>query len=376
MASFLGTIASGIRNVFQDTFNRSNQTGIGTASDGSLWNAVRGSFNITGNKADGQTPANYPLISVDMPKEEVTISLKGVTQGSTASLWITNSGNWYGIGIDQEQTDCNCQTCETPGNCNAFFTQCNAYGTVCNVYSRPCNSASYPCNGGNYFCDVVGNRFCSAWNTRNCANFQPGFCSSYSRPCTRFVGSMCVAWATNCSGFNAPMCTGWNTGNCSAYNSGNCNATNSMYTCTTYSTVCNAYSTVCNSASYPCNSSTLVCQPGAFNASTFYQCNCQTCFPQYIRFIQSVSNSISQLTSWAVGSVIQSFKVIVSAVNPNKTSATTTIKAYSDTNLTNQIGTDLTYTPTGVAISAQYGIMVKPSTYQQGTTIDEVSIET
>jgi hypothetical protein len=77
-----------------------------------------------------------------------------------------------------------------------------------------------------------------------------------------------------------------------------------------------------------------------------------------------------------VASVIQSFRVIISSVNPAKTSATATIKPYSDANLSSQIGADLTYTPTGVAINAKYGIMVKPSSYSQGTTIDEITIET
>ena len=271
-----------VRKAFFDTFNRSNQSGLGTASDGSLWDAIRGSFNIVSNKAEGQTPSGYPLASVSMPSEAVTINLKGVTQGSTAALWVTDSGNWYGIGIDQEPVSCNCQTCSNPGNCSQY---------------------SYVCNAGNYFCDVVGNRYCSAYS------------------------SVC--------------------------NSGNCNASNSNFTC--------------NSASNPCN---------AFNATTFYSCNCQTCYPQYVRFIQSIANTVSQVTISTVASIVQSFKVIISAINPSKTSATATVKAYSDTDLSTQIGSDLTYTPTGVAINAKYGIMIKPSTYSQGNTIDEISIET
>lgn len=354
----LGTIADATRKIFRDTFNRANQTGIGTSSDGSLWQSIRGSFNITSNAADGQTPSNYPLAAVDMPKEQVTISLSGVTQGSTAALWITDSGNWYGIGIDQEPTECNCQTCENPATCNQFNTVCNAYAFTCNAWTAQCNAASYPCNAGNYFCDVVGNRFCSAWNARNC--------SAWSRPCVAMTGPSCSRWATNC--------VGWNTGNCAAYNSGNCNATNSTFTCT-------QYSSICNSVSYPCPNPILFCSQAsypcaAWNAATFYSCNCQTCYPQYIRFIQSASNVVTQLTSWTVGNIVQSFRVIISAINPQKTSATTTIKAYSDTNLSSQIGSDLTYTPTGVAINAKYGIMVKPSSYSQGSTIDEISIET
>ena len=296
-----------VRKAFFDTFNRSNQSGLGTASDGSLWDAIRGTFNIVSNKAEGQTPSGYPLASVSMPSEAVTINLKGVTQGSTAALWITDSGNWYGIGIDQEPVNCNCQTCSNPGNCSQY---------------------SYVCNAGNYFCDVVGNRYCSAYST---------VCSARYYNFTNQTPGPCYAWTRNCN----------------AYNSGNCNASNSSFTC--------------NSASNPCN---------AFNATTFYQCNCQTCYPQYVRFIQSIANTISQVTISTVSSIVQSFKVIISAINPSKTSATATIKAYSDTNLSTQIGSDLTYTPTGVAINAKYGIMIKPSTYSQGNTIDEISIET
>jgi hypothetical protein len=370
MASFLGTIASGVRNIFQDTFNRSNTTSsLGIASDGSLWSAIRGTFKITTNRASSTDAAStYPLATVDMPKEAVTINLKGVTQGSTAALWVTNSGNWYGIGIDQAPVQCNCQTCSTPGNCNFFFYQCNAYGYVCNAYGVVCNSASYPCNAYSYMCNSASYP-CNAYRYV-CNRTGNRYCRAYSSPCTRFVGPMCVAWRRQCN----------------AYNAGNCN-NNSRYPCTAYSYMCNsasypcnAYSYMCNAASYPCNASSNPCNSasypcGSTNATTFYSCNCQTCYPQYIRFIQSISNTVSQITSWTLSAVVQSFKVIVSNINPAKTSATTTIKAYSDTNLSTQIGSDLTYTPTGVAINAKYGIMVKPSTYAQGNTIDEITIE-
>jgi hypothetical protein len=341
----LGSIAAASRKIFKDTFNRANQTGIGTSSDGSTWNIIRGSFNITSNKADGQTPSNYPLASVDMPKESVTISLSGVTQGSTAALWITDSGNWFAVGIDQETISCNCQTCTTPGNCASTNYQCNAGDYPCTVANYACNVANYACNGGNYFCDVVGNRFCRSYTSP---------CNAMSTPF-----SPCTRWSRVCNG---------------GYNTGNCNGSNSMFTCNVYAWTCNAYAWTCNAYAFNCNSASYPC--ASFNAATFFSCNCQTCYPQYIRFIQSAANTISTLTSWAVAGVIQSFRVIISSINPGKTSATATIKPYSDTNLSTQIGSDLTYTPTGVAINAKYGIMIKPSSYSQGTTIDEITIET
>jgi hypothetical protein len=371
----IGSIAAASRKIFRDTFNRANQTGIGTSSDGSTWNIIRGSFNITSDKADGQTPANYPLASVDMPKEEVTISLSGITQGSTAALWVTDGGNWFGVGIDQESISCNCQTCSTPGNCASTNYQCNVAAYPCQTTNYQCNVAAYPCNGtsfacnawnspcnaGNYFCDVVGNRFCRSYTSP---------CNAMSTPF-----SPCTRWSRVCNG---------------GYNTGNCNMTNSSFMCTTWNRVCplpnqafpcSTWATVCNEASYPCATWSTVCNSASypcasFNATTFFSCNCQTCFPQYIRFIQSAANTVTTLTSWLVASAIQSIRVIISSVNPAKTSATATIKPYSDTNLSSQIGSDLTYTPTGVAINAKYGIMVKPSSYSQGTTIDEITIET
>jgi hypothetical protein len=336
----IGSVAGSTLKIFRDTFNRANQTGIGTSSDGSTWDSVRGSFNIATNKADGQTPANYPLAAVTMPKDSVTISLSGVTQGSTAAIWVTDSGNWYGIGIDQTTESCNCQTCTTPGNCASYYYACNSYYYACGGYYYACGGYYYACGAYSYSCNVTGNRYCT----------------TYSSPCNVMVGPSCMTWSRVCN----------------AYNSGNCNNAD-RYPCNSPSWPCGSPSWPCGSPSWPCGSESYPC--GSNNADTYYSCNCQTCYPQYIRFIQSASNVVSQLTSWTVANIVQSFKVIISSINPGKTSATATIKPYSDTNLSTQIGSDLTYTPTGVAINARYGIMVKPSAYSQGTTIDEISIE-
>jgi hypothetical protein len=52
-----------------------------------------------------------------------------------------------------------------------------------------------------------------------------------------------------------------------------------------------------------------------------------------------------------------------------------TIKPYSAADLTSQIGSDLVYTPVGVALTSYYGIIVSPSPTSQGYEIDEITIE-
>jgi hypothetical protein len=69
--------------------------------------------------------------------------------------------------------------------------------------------------------------------------------------------------------------------------------------------------------------------------------------------------------------VANSLKVITTGSNGN-----VTVKAYSDSTLATQIDSDLTYAGNGARIETQFGIMVAPSTYSQGSTVGQVNIQT
>ena len=141
---FVGAVSSAFRKAFKDTFSRANQSGLGTATDGSAWptTAVRGTWSITSSRATGND-ANYPMAAVEMGTADVNISLQSALQGTAAALWVTDSGNWWAVGIDQTQATCNCQTC-------------TAY--VAGNYV-PGNYVA-----GNY---VAGTTFCSFWQNSN-----------------------------------------------------------------------------------------------------------------------------------------------------------------------------------------------------------------
>lgn len=323
MRPIAAAAASTIKKVF-DNFQEPDGDVVKT-KEGSRWNKRRGTWGISSNKVTSSTSASeYPISTVATPMStKKTISLKGVSQGTGAALWVTDSGNWWAISVEQNgATDCNCQQCQ---QCNAY--QCNATGCVCGWWC-----AGYGCTG-NYNasnCTGYNTSTCKGWNLTNCRSY------SYNSKNKTYV----------CNAYNTSNCNGYNGSNCKGYNASNCNATGctdlrcGCYGCTSQS--CSSYSTV--------------------------NCNCQTCYPPYIRLIQSASNVVSQVAEWALASVANSVKILLNGRD-------ITVKAYSDTDLTNQIGSDLTYTATGAAITANYGIIVKPSAYNQGSSVDEISIE-
>lgn len=328
------SIFSSVRKKFIDTFNRSNTTDtLDIATDGSLWKSVRGIFRISSNRgATTSSPSTYPIASVNMPETSrpTTISIKGAQQGTGTALWITDSGNWWAVGIGQK----NVTTCQTCSQCNSFScagwtTSCNSWSTVCNAY-----------NAGNAFCsgDYVGNRYCrssscSAYNFRNCRKWGANF--------------VCNGWnSSNCKSYR---CNAWNTGNCNkiSYNARNCASS----------------SNVCNSFSNNCTGGFNIC-----NAYSTYSCNCVTTFPAFVRIYRSAATVISQITENIIASVANSLKVIISG-------SQITTKVYSDSDLVTQIGSDLVYTPTGATLTNEYGIIVVPSDTNQGDSVDEISIE-
>ena len=398
MGLFSSSLSS-VRKVFTDTFNRANQTPLGVASDGTEWENIRPGFSVSSNKASATNPAQYPLAAIEFPSTNVNISLSGIDQGSSAALWVTDSGNWWAVGIDQAPVTCNCQTgsncvATSGGNCAAFFTSggdcasfffvpggcvawntrtavCTSWGTntgTCRANTlAPGNCSELfpgPCNGqapGN--CRANSGGSCSAWNFKTktgggfCRATNPVFCSAWNfRPCNDWGARVCGTWNTRVS-----ECSAWNTRtnfcDASTTPAGNCRQSSPG------EVVCNGFSY--NFLSFPCSGNAY----NTINCTNWTQFTfgCQTCYPQYIRIIQSVSSTVTEIFNWTVGSIIRSLRV-----KTNRDQIT--IEAFSDDNHVTKIGSDIIFTPTGVAISPKFGIVMKPSDFNQGTAIDGIQI--
>ena len=436
----LSTIASAVRNVFVDNFNRSDAGELGEATDGSKWTALRGVFTIFGNKAKTTSSVStYPIASITMPDspldQDVVITLKGTTPGTGAALWISDTNNWWAVttGIDSGE-NCQCDTCtecatlpvntpcttgycSTPGNC--INGPCN---TVQNQNFNPGTVNAYTGNNQNFsggnpnFAPGGWNAFntggnannynCNAWNTGNC---NPQNCSIFDPP-VAIGGGNCRSWRNtpprgNCTAWNTRNftrpCSGWNacdrTGNrfCRAssiasYNTRGGNNQNTVFTGnnpvvpggwnpatgggnTNAPTGTGAYNTCSGgfcSGAYNCAAYT--CTAWSCVSFTNVSCNCQTCFPSYIRVIKSVAGTVTELTKWVVSSLGTS---IVNSMRITTSGSQITVEPYANVDLTGKIGSDLVYTPTGVTLSSSYGIIVEPSPTSQGYEIDEITIE-
>jgi hypothetical protein len=287
-------------NTFFDAF---------TSALNSAWKVLVGSWSSSGGAAYSTTPASsYPLATVPMAKSDVTAQIETAGQGTGIAIWVTDSGNWWGVVSGQDgATNCNCQTCYA----------CNAYaGGNCASYN-----ASYCINTTNYYACSWSNACtgncssCCKWNySGNVCNGYCGYCCSWSGAVTAYCPY------TSCSG---------------VYNASYCASYNAVY---------------CASASY-------------------YSCNCQTCYPPFIRVIQSASSIVSEIYKWTISAIANSLKVITSGTG-------ITAKAYSDNSLSTQIDSDLTYTATGATITTKFGIVVAPSSYSQGNSLDNFNITT
>ena len=324
---FRAVIASFAKS-FKDTFNRADSSTLGTSSSGIPWTVYRNSFGISANKAVANS-SDYSLAAVGTASSNVQIGLKGISQGAGASLWVTDSGNWWSVSISQQAENCNCT---------------NYYNTF--TYNVP---YSY-----SYRVDVAGNYYetCLGGNTNYCSN---GFNFNTYNPIT-IAYYCCYGWNANrnCAG-NYPC----------SYSGGN-----GQYTYASYPT------------NYPCGFTCTYWQSGNNGYSYWVTVNgsntetgyagpyqsCQTCYPQYLNIFKSVNNVITSVLSQTVSGIVQSLGISTSGNQ-------ITVKTYSDTNMVTQIGSDVVYTATGATMPAKFGISVNPSSYNQGYSIDEVTID-
>jgi hypothetical protein len=279
---------------------------------GRTWTFVRGTWGLSNNKLASSTSASqYPIAIVDALVPDVNIELKDIGQGIGAAIWVTDSGNWWATASQQETESCNCSTTSYDCNCLA----CEGY--TCNGYNCACGNGNYtPASGGGcatYSCSTQYGNYCSAY-------YANGNCRSYTK----------IAWQDcTCSSY-AP------------YNGGN-------YTAESYSCCCGT------TYYYSCQ-----CQ-------TCQTTSCQTCYPQYMRIIQSAANTVSEILKWQVSGIVKSIRVITSNKN-------ITVKSYSDVSLQTEINSK-NYAATSAQETTRFGVVVSPSSYNQSGTVSEIKIE-
>jgi hypothetical protein len=107
--AFIGRFSAAVRKIFKDIFSdRADTTGsLGTASDGSQWEAVSKVIEVQDGKAVanytpqlGDDGSEYPIAVIDLPTQNNIITLEDTDVGSGVALWVQTSADWWMVSID------------------------------------------------------------------------------------------------------------------------------------------------------------------------------------------------------------------------------------------------------------------------------------
>ncbi len=391
-------VRASVRKRFADFFSRSDtQNGLGIATDGSFWDIVRGAFRILGQRANAVSdPSQYPIATVNMPFEDVRINLTGLDSGSAAALWVTDAGDWWGVGVDQHPVDCNCSvgtecnrwnastitgwtTVETGGrNSFNFISSYNAIQGG-NANTTPGNQFTISGNSftvaGNSFTSVspVTSNVCTQWLSRFAVANQP--CISWTSIISRWTVS--TAWNASTTRWNAST-TGWNATVTNSWNATTGGTPNfaTAWNAPTFTSFINGWN------AETCN---------RWNEFLF---DCSTCYPQWVRIFQSASSTVTTIVKALVSNGIrrvtsplgtleffeqdQEPTDFVRSMDVSTRGQEITVRPFKDDTLQEVIQVNdadqLIHNATGSIIQAKYGIMVYPSEYNQGNYIGGISI--
>jgi hypothetical protein len=309
-----------ISSIFSSDFVGSSIVGdVVTVASRRKWSFLRGTWGVSSSKLTTSTAASsYPVTVVDALSPDIKIELKDIGQGVGAAIWVTDSGNWWAAAPQQESQNCNCSTSYYSCNCNTCSSSyCSSYFCSCgnSNYSVTCSYNPPSCEWLD--CQTQYGNFCSS-------RYANGNCSEYTQ----------ISWQ-DCF--------------CAFYYSGNYTCTGNYYD-GTYNCCCS------QTYYYNCN-----CQ-------TCSSTSCETCYPQYMRIIQSAANTVSEILKWQVSNIVKSIRVFTS----NKT---ITVKSYSDTSLQTEIDSKIYDAPSSAQETTRFGVVVSPSSYNQSGTISEINIE-
>jgi hypothetical protein len=327
--SFFSQVASSVRKRFIDTFStRTDTTGsLGTATDGSRWDATSQTIQVTSGKAQSTTlPStggnSYPMATISMPTGSNTIKIAGTEQGAAAAIWVQSSSDWWMVGIDAEYNT-------IPGNTVYAYAQ-NAYST--NQGQNTSNQFSFTNYAGpaasTYYQTDLG--YTTNSSTSYTATYGPtGPTFTFGPPLYKYA---ITGYGASTTYSTNSFVNYYSVSNYYYYASGTGYAYNNI-----------TYFFTTTGGNYFTNSST--------NATTF-------AYSQILRVRQSVGGTVSTITS-SVISAVQSAASLLVSLTGNQITA----KAYSDNNFVTQLGSDLVYTATGASVNTRFGIAVSPTAY-------------
>ena len=294
-----------------DNFNRTTSGSLGTATSGSIWSAIRGTWYADGANAKSDDAAtSYPIAAVEV--DQNIVASVSVNPGTGLAFWVTDSGSWWAATS---------AATATPYSYTGDCGYCGLCDTVCSTPS----AGTYPsCNCGVNTTTTTGTKSCSCPNggTYGGATW----------------GDICIT----------QMC--------------------GSFPCVTYAATC---TTTAGTTTYSCKPCDQVCStPGPGN---YPNCNCSrpqctssgTTYDYYLRLIKSVGGAVSQ-----VGTDV-ALTASAAAIAVTTVGDAITVKAYSDAAMTTQTGSTLVSNPTSPTKGTKVGIIKAPTSYGQSSVVDD-----
>jgi len=355
----------------EDTFNRTDTVStLGVAESGQAWTNLRSQWQINSNNARTTgSKSDYPLASIDAGFLDFDLEANELTPGTGVAIRVTDANNWWGVVPYYNQT------AQTYSYCVASHQQsyCIAACTTPNGYTLRCDYPNtqttvpiydYYCPGGYelYYYDEY-------------VLISPGACRTVVVP-----GACYTEYRQNCTWvyvpFSAPMRV------CNPAPTRICDPATSSTVCEpdVYGLV-ETYVEVCPGGELygPVGSETS-CEPDGFTNVPQYDC-CQagsytvcdqtatgTTYTNYY-YLQVVKMENGVFSVVADVSVPERWSAVkVSALNN-----TLTVKAFTDSLYTNQIGTYSTtaFLETGTG----YGVVSRSSNFEDGRTIGSLFVK-
>ena len=325
------TAIRALTNLITDNFNRSSSGGLGLTGSGFPWSAIRGTWYANGTQAQSDDAAtNYSIATLQAYSQDVTASAS-VSGGTGVAFWVSDAGSWW-AAVPYYNT----YTYSLPA------CSCGTYNVTPSAGTYPnCNcgvTSSTPSNGG------FPNCYCGSTTTTNPTGTYPScICGSYSQT------------TTSCYGFSPSQCSA----NGGTYVGGSCGC---QFTTVNY--YCNSCGSTTTCLDCPTTYSCIACPTQTY----CYSCGTGTGYNYYLRLLQSSGGTVSTATGdVSIGSAAAAIKVTTSGNS-------ITARAYSDTAMTSQLGSSLTYSPASPTKGTQHGIIKAPTDYSQGSTVDDFSV--
>lgn len=264
-------------------------------------------------------------------KTAIVDAFNRTTSGSLGGFWTAVRGTWYANGSQAQSNDAASNyslASATVSSNNMVVSATIGGGTGVGFWISDANNwwaAAYTNNSSSYSC--------------NC------------QTCTQYCCNTCQVTSSQYCG--------------SAY------GCSSGYVCQTSKCCVGGGSVIGNATLYPLSCTVTNCSACGQYACGSYSCNCSTCtdYFHYLRLSRSLAGTVttSVVSDVTLSQAANSIKVTTSGDS-------ITAVAYSDTSITNVIGT-LSTTQSGATKAAKAGIIKVPSNYTQSSTVDNFAAE-